>query len=145
MIALWMIGFEDEPERSGEICVCEIFGRDMTTTARIRMGIHPWADPRLRDDFEAVSLDIDASRAHWYAAEWRPGRTTFYVDEQQVKVVPMTPAYPMQVMLTLYEFADGPGPASPSDAYPKVAAVERFRGWRPVNGPGARPPAFARG
>ena len=146
MVALWMIGFEDEPERSGEICVCEIFGRDMTTTAaRIRMGIHPWADPRLRDDFEAITLDIDARQAHWYAAEWRPGRTAFYVDEQQVKVVPAAPSYPMQVMLTLYEFADGPEPASPIHAYPKVAVVERFRGWRPVNAPGAQPPAFGGG
>src|SRR5436190_18014855 len=29
MVALWMIGYEDEPERSGEICVFEIFGRDV--------------------------------------------------------------------------------------------------------------------
>ena len=28
MVALWLIGYEDEPDRSGEICVCEIFGRD---------------------------------------------------------------------------------------------------------------------
>ena len=29
MVALWLIGYEDEPERSAEICVCEIFGRDV--------------------------------------------------------------------------------------------------------------------
>jgi hypothetical protein len=29
MVALWMIGYEDEPERSAEICICEIFGRDV--------------------------------------------------------------------------------------------------------------------
>jgi len=29
MVALWMIGYEDEPACSAEICVCEIFGRDM--------------------------------------------------------------------------------------------------------------------
>ena len=78
-------------------------------------------------------------------AEWRPGRTTFFVDEQPVKVVDQAPTYPMQVMLTLYEFADGPGPASAPDAYPKVAVVERFRGWRPVTGPGARSAAFPAG
>ena len=143
MIALWMIGFEDEPERSGEICVCEIFGRDVTAgAARVGMGIHPWADPALRDDFEQVVVDIDAREAHWYAAEWRPGRVRFYVDEQLVKVVEQAPAYPMQSMLTLYEFGDGPAPLSPPDAYPKVAVVERFRGWRPASGPGARAAAF---
>ena len=146
MVALWLIGFEDEPERSGEILVCEIFGRDVTpTTARVGMGIRPWADPTLRDHFEQVALAIDVREPHWYAAEWRPGRTTFFVDEQPVKVVDQAPTYPMQVMLTLYEFADGPGPASAPDAYPKVAVVERFRGWRPVTGPGARSAAFPAG
>ena len=42
MVALWMIGLEDEPERSGEICVVEIFGRDVLgpDRARVGMGIH---------------------------------------------------------------------------------------------------------
>ena len=143
MVALWMIGFEDVPERSGEICICEIFGRDVGAgTSRIGVGVHPWADPRLRDDFEQVPVDIDAREPHWYAAEWRPGTVRFYVDEQLVKVVDGAPTYPMQSMLTLYEFGDGPEPLSPADEYPKIAIVERFRGWRPVSGPGARPSAF---
>ena len=29
MAALWLIGYEDEPERSAEICVCEIFGHEV--------------------------------------------------------------------------------------------------------------------
>ena len=29
MVALWMIGFEDQPDRSAEICICEIFGWDV--------------------------------------------------------------------------------------------------------------------
>jgi hypothetical protein len=42
MVALWMIGYEDKPERSGEICVCEIFGRDVAPgNAKVGMGIHP--------------------------------------------------------------------------------------------------------
>jgi hypothetical protein len=41
MAALWLIGFEDAPERSAEICVCEIFGRDVTPDeARVGMGVH---------------------------------------------------------------------------------------------------------
>jgi hypothetical protein len=144
MVALWMIGFEDEPERSGEICVCEIFGRDVTPeTARVGMGVHPWADTTLRDDFEQVTVEIDVREPHWYAAEWRPGIVRFYIDERLVKVVDQAPTYPMQSMLTLYEFGDGPEPVSVADAYPKVAVVERFRGWRPVTGPGARGPAFS--
>lgn len=142
MVALWLIGFEEVPEHSGEILVCEIFGRDMRdTTARIGMGVRPWADPALDDRFEQVALDIDATDAHWYAADWRRGHVDFYVDEELVKSVDQAPDYPMQVMLSLYEFADGPEPPSPADCYPKVATVERFRGWRPVTGPEVRPSA----
>jgi hypothetical protein len=141
MVALWMIGYEDVPERSGEILICEVFGREMSPEgARIGMGIRPWADPSLSDGFEFVRVDIDPGEPHWYAAEWTPDRVVFYVDEQRVKVAEQSPAYPMQFMLSLYEFADGPDPPSPPDAYPKIAVVERFRGSRPVRGPGARPP-----
>jgi hypothetical protein len=146
MVALWMIGFEDAPERSGEILICEIFGRDMTeSSARIGMGVRPWADPALRDHFEQVELAIDARLPHWYAADWRPDRVDFYVDERLVKTVQGAPAYPMQSLMTLYEFGDGPGPASPAARYPKIAVIEHYRGWRPITGAAARPAAFPRG
>jgi len=48
MVALWMIGYEDQPERSAEICVCEIFGRDVgPDQAAVGMGVHPFGDPRI--------------------------------------------------------------------------------------------------
>ena len=37
----------------------------------------------------------------------------------------------MQVMLGIYEFADGREPASPPGAYPKELVVDWFRGYRP--------------
>ncbi|HEY7537784.1 MAG TPA: glycoside hydrolase family 16 protein, partial [Gaiellaceae bacterium] len=50
MVALWLIGYEDAPERSGEICVCEIFGRDVgSDRAKIGMGVHPFGDPAIVD------------------------------------------------------------------------------------------------
>jgi hypothetical protein len=138
-----MIGFEDAPERSGEICICEVFGREMSAgSARVGMGTHPWADPALSDAFELLPLDIDPRQSHWFAAVWTPGRVVFFVDEEPVKVVEQAPSYPMQFMLSLYEFGDGPEPVSPRGAYPKIAVVEAFRGWRPVSGEGARPPAW---
>ena len=52
MVALWMVGFGDMPTRSAEICVAEIFGRDVgSATARIGMGVHPFGDPAIRDEF----------------------------------------------------------------------------------------------
>ena len=108
MVALWLIGYEDEPQRSGELCVCEIFGRDVGPgEARIGMGIHPFGDPGLHDDFQAALLPIDANDFHEYAAEWEPGRSRFLVDGRVVREVGQAPDYPMQLMLGLYRFSEG--------------------------------------
>ncbi|HKZ91944.1 MAG TPA: dihydroxyacetone kinase phosphoryl donor subunit DhaM [Candidatus Limnocylindrales bacterium] len=144
MVALWMIGYEDEPHRSAEICIFEIFGRDVgRDTARVGVGLHPFGDPDISDEFEKIPVAIDARKAHDYAALWSPDRVAFYVDERLVKVVQQSPAYPMQFMLDIFESADGAWPASPLERYPKTFVVEHFRGYRPVQGQGARPPAFA--
>jgi hypothetical protein len=133
MVALWMIGLGDRPERAGEICICEIFGRDVgAADARVGMGIHPFEDTTLQDEFAAVPVAIDAREAHWYAAEWTPDLVAFYVDERLAKVVRQSPTYPMVFMLDIYEFADGPNAPSPPERYPKEFVVEHFRGWRPI-------------
>jgi beta-glucanase (GH16 family) len=126
MVALWLIGYEDEPERSAEICVCEIFGRDVgPREAKVGMGVHPFGDPAIADDFEALRLPIDATELHVYAAEWSRDRVEFFVDGEPVKSVEQSPAYPMQLMLGIYEF---PGDAG-SDAYPKELVVDWVRGF----------------
>ena len=143
MVALWMIGYEEEPTHSAEICICEIFGRDVSPLqTRVGMGVHPFGDPAITDEFAAERVGIDARGSHTYAAEWTPDDVAFYVDERLIKVVPQSPAYPMQFMLNIYEFADDPGLPSAPDRYPKTFVVERFSGYRPIAGPGARPRAF---
>jgi hypothetical protein len=133
MVALWMIGYEDEPERSAEICVCEIFGRDVRPDqAAVGMGVHPFGDPRIADDFAAETLPIDACEFHVYAAEWTPEAIAFFVDDRHVKTVGQSPAYPMQLMLNIYEFPDDSGFGSPASAYPKEFTVDYVRGYRPV-------------
>ena len=127
MVALWMIGFEDEPERSGEICICEIFGRDVGPgSVRVGMGIHPFGDPRLVDDFEPVELPIDPTTMHTYAAEWTPTGVDFLVDDRSVKHTDQAPDYPMQLMLGIYEFRP-----SAASAYPKRFVVDYVRGYGP--------------
>jgi Glycosyl hydrolases family 16 len=143
MVALWMIGYEDEPTHSAEICICEIFGRDVgPRQCRIGMGLHPFDDPKIKDEFSAEVVEIDARKAHTYAAEWRPDLVAFYVDDQLIKIVRQSPAYPMQFMLDIFEFADGPDLPSPLEEYPKSFVVESFRGYRPTSGPASRAPAF---
>jgi Glycosyl hydrolases family 16 len=132
MVALWMIGYEDEPNRSAEICVCEIFGRDVQSgRAGIGVGVHPFDDPRIADEFEQVTVPIDAREFHLYAADWTPEQVVFLVDGEPVKTVRQSPDYPMQLMLSLYEFpVDGPDPRD--RGYPKAVVVDYVRGYRPA-------------
>ncbi|MFC4060792.1 glycoside hydrolase family 16 protein [Planomonospora corallina] len=136
MVALWMIGYEDEPERSAEICVCEIFGRDVgPDSARVGMGLHPFGDPEITDDFTVESLPIDAREFHVYAAEWTPERVSFLVDGRHVRTVRQSPRYPMQLMLNIYEFPRAPErdtPPAPEHPYPKRFTVDYVRGYRPA-------------
>ena len=82
MASVWMVGLEDEPSRCGEICVFEVFGDALSVegdqpTAAVGMGVHPFRDPALTDDFAAPRLPIDVSEFHVYAADWQPGRVDF--------------------------------------------------------------------
>jgi hypothetical protein len=129
MVALWMIGYEDEPERSAEICVCEIFGRDVgATSVAVGMGVHPFGDPTIADEFSREVSPIDARDFHVYAAEWTDEYVEFFVDGRLAKRVGQSPSYPMQLMLSIYEFpADTPDDPA---AYPKAFVVDYVRGYR---------------
>jgi hypothetical protein len=130
MVALWMIGYEDEPERSAEICVCEIFGRDVAENrVAVGMGVHPFGDPRIVDEFAREVLPIDAREFHVYAAEWTSEQVAFFVDGEHVKTVHQSPSYPMQLMLGIYELGRDPGVVRGRN-YPKRFTVDYVRGYR---------------
>jgi len=131
LTTLWMIGFEDRPERSGEICVVEAFGRDAgARSSFVGMGIHPWADPSLHDEFDRVPVPIDTREAHDYAVEWLPEGVAWFVDGAEVKRSAQSPGYPMQSMLGLYELpSDVPARGAPQ---PRTATIERFRAWATI-------------
>ena len=129
MVALWMIGY-DNGERSAEICVCEIFGREVGPDyVDVGVGVHPFGDPTIVDDFSKVRLGIDPCEFHVYAAEWTPSEVTFFVDDASVKTVGQSPAYPMQLMLSIYEFPSEEG-EEPARPYPKMFVVDYVRGHR---------------
>ncbi|MEV4335172.1 glycoside hydrolase family 16 protein [Streptomyces sp. NPDC049597] len=134
MVALWMIGYEDVPEHSAEICIFEIFGRELTPdTTAVGMGLHPWSDPTIHEEWAAEHLAIDAREYHTYAVEWTPDHVAFFVDDKLVKVSNQSPSYPMQFMLSIYEFPEGRQVAS---SYPKRFTVDYFRGYRAAPAPG---------
>ncbi len=137
MASVWMVGLEDEPDRCGEICVFEVFGDALGTegdgpTAAVGMGVHPFRDPALRDEFAAEPLSIDVAEPHVYAADWRPGSIDFLVDGEHVKTVHQAPAYPMQMMVAVFDFP-AKAAAAPPDHVP-LLAVDRIRGTRPAHG-----------
>jgi len=124
MAALWMIGYEDEPQRSAEICVMEIFGRDVFSDhTLVGMGIHPFRDPDLNDDFTRERVAIDARETHTYGIQWTENAIAYLVDGRVIRDSRQSPGYPMQVMLGIYQF----GNPQPTGSYPKEFVIERFR------------------
>jgi hypothetical protein len=105
MASVWMVGIEDRPERSGEICVFEVFGDTLDgAAAAVGSGVHPFRDPALTDEFSAPRMEIDVAEPHVYAADWRPGRVEFLIDGRRVKTVHQAPDYPLQMMIAVFDF-----------------------------------------
>lgn len=131
MFSAWLVGIEDVPERSGELCVVEVFGDTVGTdedgmpTAALGSGVHPFRDPDLREEFSAPRTAVDVAARHTYAVTWRPGRAVFEVDGVVTRSLAEAPGYPMQLMLAVFDFPDRPhGPGAP--AVPELV-VERVR------------------
>jgi hypothetical protein len=131
MAAVWMVGVEDEPQRCAEICVFEVFGDalgdgDEGPSAAVGMGVHPFRDPAIVDEFDAPRVAIDVAEHHVYAADWQPGRVDFHVDGEQIRTVHQAPDYPMQMMVAVFDFPEKAAQA-PADHVP-LLAVDWVRG-----------------
>ena len=107
MIAFWLSGIEDRPERSGEICVAEIFGDAVVDgVAQVGIGVHAFRDPNLTEEFATEPLRLDVGQDHTYAVDWRPGSLVFSVDGAVVRQLSQAPDYPVQLMLGVFGFPD---------------------------------------
>jgi hypothetical protein len=126
MASVWMIGLEEEPTRSGEICIFEVFGDALETdggepTAAVGMGVHPFRDPAITDEFDAPRIAIDVGEFHLYAADWRPRRVDFLIDGQHVKTVQQAPDYSMQMMVAVFDFPAKAASSPQPDHVPELA------------------------
>jgi hypothetical protein len=139
-VSLWMIGYEDTPDRSGEIDLFEIMGASIrSTTSQVGYGVRRLSDPMLEDEFYEEFFQIDAAQYHIYGMEWFPTHLDFYIDNRKIKTCSQSPKYPMQFMFSLYELPSKGGAASPNDqdaAYPKEFTIDYFRAYQPVGGYG---------
>jgi hypothetical protein len=70
MFAWWMVGLEDVPECSAEICVAEIFGDTINSepSAAVGTGLHPFRDPRSSKTFAprpSRSTSVNSTTTRW--------------------------------------------------------------------------------
>jgi hypothetical protein len=126
MAAVWMVGLEQEPTHSAEICIFEVFGDALEAggdgpTAAVGMGVHPFRDPAITDEFAAPRVAIDVAEFHVYAADWRPGRVDFLIDGEPVKSIDQAPDYPMQMMVAVFDFPAKAGSSRRPDHVPELA------------------------
>jgi Glycosyl hydrolases family 16 len=107
MAAMWLAGFEENPDDAGEICVVEVFGKGIDGhSAEVGVGIKKVHDPRLTHDFVCPRLELEASEYHVYAVEWDDLEAEFLVDGQVIHSSRNPPTYPMQAMVAIFDFPD---------------------------------------
>jgi hypothetical protein len=108
MAAVWLSGFEETPEESGELCLVEVFGKDLEPgrSAEVGTGIKNFRDPALVQDFAAPRLPIDISEWHEYAVRWDEDAADFSVDGSLLRTCRNPPTYPLQVMVAVFDFPD---------------------------------------
>ena len=75
-----------------------------------------------------VTLPFDASEPHTWTVIWGDGETTIGCEDRVQRHLRQAPAYPLFLMLDLFELGPRGG------GYPKSATVHRVRAW--CDGPG---------
>ncbi len=82
MAAVWLSGFEETPDDSGELCLVEVFGKDVEPgrSAEVGMGVKKLRDPRLVHDFAAPRAPVDVAGWHEYAVRWDDAQAVFSLD-----------------------------------------------------------------
>lgn len=127
MVGVWLVGFEEgSPQDSGEICLAELFGDQVGPDgSTVRLGIKAHHDPRLETDLADVRLPMDATAPHAYAARWDSTGVRLLVDGNTVWTSAQVLAYPLMLMIDLFEFPTGP--RNPGH-YPKSAVVRSVTG-----------------
>jgi hypothetical protein len=70
----------------------------------LHLTIHRFRDPALVEEFSAERVPLDVTRFHRYGVDWRPEGLTFTIDGAVVRRVRQSPAYPMQLMIGVFDF-----------------------------------------
>ncbi|MGG1551485.1 glycoside hydrolase family 16 protein [Paenibacillus ferrarius] len=131
--AFWMIGFEDLPNRSGEICPFELKGWHVENgTCTLGFGIHPFGDPMLEEEFFEKPFDIDPTKYHIYAVDWTDHGVDFYIDNKLIHRSKQSPQYPMQLMLNIYEIPSPESGSNTAPVYPSEFEIDYIRCYEKI-------------
>jgi hypothetical protein len=108
MAAFFLIGREMEPRESAEVLLAEIFGKDVVAgeSAEIGCGLRAFRDPTVTGDFATASVAVDVRDFHTFSLDWTAQRVTFSLDDTPYRTCEGPPTYPLQAMLTLYDFPE---------------------------------------
>ena len=132
--AFWMIGFEDEPHKTAEICIMEVKGHNVKMGQSVNgYGVRAFTDRTIKNEFFEDPFDIDATEFHVYAADWKPDGIDFYIDNVRVKSIQQSPSYEMQFMLNIYEVPVDEALTDEDLSYPKQFVIDYVRGYQPIN------------
>lgn len=128
VFGFWMIGFEDLPHRSAEICPFELKGWNVNTTkSTIGFGIHSFGDPEIKEEFFEREFMIDPTKFHIYAVNWTPDGVDFYLDNELIHNSNQSPQYPMQLMLNIYEIPPLESGSKRAPTYPSEFTIDYIR------------------
>lgn len=129
LAALWLIGYENQPHRSGEITVMEVFGKDVRQDGiALGRGVKRITDPVLVDEFRDDRQPIRLGDWHIYSIDWRTDGIDFLLDGKIISRASQSPDYPMQLMLNLYHMGD---PDCETDAWFEIDYVRGYRRQTP--------------
>jgi Glycosyl hydrolases family 16 len=96
------------------------------------MGLRAFRDPSVTGDFQAVRVPIDVADFHTYAVDWTADSADFFVDGIEIRSCPRPPAYPMQLMVAVFDFPAKSNGAD--DEQVPALIVDYVRGYAPGAG-----------
>lgn len=126
--AFWMIGFEDQPHKSAEICPFELKGWNVGSgTCTLGFGLHPFGDPEIHEEFFEKEFQLDPTQFHLYAVDWTEQGVDFYIDNELIYTSRQSPRYPMQLMLNIYEVPPHDNASKVTPVYPSEFSIDYVR------------------
>lgn len=134
--AWWMIGTQNQYDKSAEVDIFEILGKDIhSEESKVWVTLHPWYDTVMRTQRLDYWVDKDISEDyHTYGFEWMPDGMKWYFDGELVRQTNQSPDYSMYTLLGIYQSWGGAlswqGAVDENQLYPKSFDIDYFRVYK---------------